>query len=66
MPTDPVSLAIYLIDLISQGISFDEAVQRLQSGISATAQKEGREVRDDELSLIKGLTDEAEKRRRGN
>jgi hypothetical protein len=65
IPTDSVGLAVWLLDILIQSMSIDEAFTTLSTGLAAKAQAEGRDLTDDELALDKALADEAEKRRRG-
>lgn len=65
LPTTAVGWIIYLIDLGIIALSIDDATKRLRNGISATAQKEGRDVSDEEENLIKQLEAESDRRRRG-
>lgn len=65
IPTDPIGLIIWLIDLGLVTVSIGEAADRLRTGISATATKEGREVTEEELALIKAVEAESDRRRRG-
>jgi hypothetical protein len=65
LPTDAAGLAVFVIDILIQTMSVDEAVQRLSTGLAAKAQAEGRDLSDDELALDRALADEAERRRRG-
>jgi hypothetical protein len=63
--SETADLVIFAIDLLLTGISMDEAAQRVSNGIAARAQASGRDVTDEEMALVKGLADEAERRRRG-
>lgn len=65
LPTDLFGTIIFLIDLGIIAFSIDEATKRLRNGIAATAQREGRDVSDEEDALLKQLEDESDRRRRG-
>lgn len=65
MPTDPISAAIFVIDILFQGIAALEAFDRLAKGVTAKAQAEGRDVNDAEQALINGLLAESQRRRKG-
>lgn len=65
IPTDPIQLAIWLATLAIDAITPVEALQRMQTGISAQAEKEGRDVTPEEEQLLDSLREASKQRRDG-
>ncbi len=68
IPTDPISAAIFLINLILAGYSAEEKLKRLgdaTTSIAAKAESEGRDVTADEQAQIDLLVGIAAKLAKG-
>lgn len=65
IPTDPIGLAIYLLSFAIDAVSVPAALTRMASGISATAEKEGRDTTPEEDALIDQLVAASKKARDG-
>lgn len=62
---DPVTLIVKLIDLGIISLTLAEATDRLRTGISAKAEKEGRDVNEDEKRLIRDMEAASDRAVRG-
>lgn len=65
IPTDPVSAALYGINLALSLLAVEDGYQRLREGIAARAQKEGRDVTVEEEALLDAMLEASEKARDG-
>lgn len=65
IPTNIVDALIFIANMGLLAVSVDEALERLATGISATAEAAGRDVTDEEMAIIKQARDESAKRRKG-
>lgn len=66
IPTDPISAAIWGINLLVEVLSIPDAYARLQSGIAARAQAAGRDVTPEEEALLDGMLEASKMVRDGN
>ncbi len=65
IPTDPISAAIYGIDLALTLLAVPDGYARLRNGISARAEAEGRDVTEEEENILDALLTASEKARDG-
>jgi hypothetical protein len=65
IPSDPIGIIIWLADLGVFGINRVQAFNRLKNGLAAQAQRENRDMTDEELALDKQLDAAAERAARG-
>ena len=65
IPTDPVSAAIWGIDLLIGLLALPDAYERLRTGIAAQAEKERRDVTEGEQAILDAMLARSEQARDG-
>jgi hypothetical protein len=65
IPTDPIEASIFMLNLVIESFTIEDAYTRLANGISAKAQAEGRDVNEDEEQMLDVILEASKRARDG-